>query len=246
MDEPLRALDWWYPENEEGEPEAEAILAEINGWKTAPESENAPGVVKNRDKDRPPAPRQATRRLPQAQGRRFDRLRLLDLHRLLRFGRGEQVPPPRAARTLRARLGFRVAERPAHHLQPRQRATPTASRGANAKNSSGGTKKQANGPATTCPIFRRTRNPVIPPEPGAKGLDAIAGDAPFMLHADGRAWLFVAKGLADGPMPTHYEPMESPVRNALYPRQTNPGHQLVQPARTTNSRRRTTRVFRTC
>ena len=44
-----------------------------------------------------------------------------------------------------------------------------------------------------------------------------------MLHNDGRAWLFVAKGLADGPMPTHYEPMESPVKNALYPRQTNPG-----------------------
>ena len=31
------------------------------------------------------------------------------------------------------------------------------------------------------------------------------------------------KGLEDGPMPTHYEPLESPVQNALYPRQTNPG-----------------------
>ena len=36
IDEPLRALDWWYPENAQGEPEMEAVLAEINGWKTAP------------------------------------------------------------------------------------------------------------------------------------------------------------------------------------------------------------------
>ena len=32
LDEPLRALDWWYPEDELGEPQMEAVLAEINGW----------------------------------------------------------------------------------------------------------------------------------------------------------------------------------------------------------------------
>ena len=36
MDEPLRALNWWYPEDEFGEPKMEAVLAEINGWKTEP------------------------------------------------------------------------------------------------------------------------------------------------------------------------------------------------------------------
>ena len=34
IDESLRALDWWYPEDELGEPKMEAVLAEINGWKT--------------------------------------------------------------------------------------------------------------------------------------------------------------------------------------------------------------------
>ena len=34
LDEPLRALDWWYPEDETGEPKMEAVLAEINGWQT--------------------------------------------------------------------------------------------------------------------------------------------------------------------------------------------------------------------
>ncbi len=35
IDEALRALDWWYPEDKQGEPKIEAVLAEINGWKTA-------------------------------------------------------------------------------------------------------------------------------------------------------------------------------------------------------------------
>src|SRR5438552_10357056 len=34
--------------------------------------------------------------------------------------------------------------------------------------------------------------------------------------------MYVPKGLQDGPLPTHYEPLESPVRNSLYSRDTNP------------------------
>jgi formate dehydrogenase major subunit len=56
-----------------------------------------------------------------------------------------------------------------------------------------------------------------PPEDGGKGMDAIAGDEPFIMMADGRGWLFTPSGLLDAPLPTHYEPIESPVRNALYP-----------------------------
>jgi formate dehydrogenase major subunit len=51
----------------------------------------------------------------------------------------------------------------------------------------------------------------------AQGLDAISGDEPFIMMADGRAWLYAPSGLLDGPMPTHYEPIESPVDNPLYP-----------------------------
>src|SRR5207253_8341519 len=40
LDEALRALDWWYPEDEHGEPQMEAVLAEINGWYTLQEKEN--------------------------------------------------------------------------------------------------------------------------------------------------------------------------------------------------------------
>jgi formate dehydrogenase major subunit len=51
----------------------------------------------------------------------------------------------------------------------------------------------------------------------ARGMDAISGTDPFIMMADGRGWLFSPSGLLDGPLPTHYEPIESPVANALYP-----------------------------
>jgi formate dehydrogenase major subunit len=34
-------------------------------------------------------------------------------------------------------------------------------------------------------------------------------------------------GLKDGPLPTHYEPDESPVRNPLYSQQSNPARQIL-------------------
>jgi formate dehydrogenase major subunit len=52
----------------------------------------------------------------------------------------------------------------------------------------------------------------------ASGMDAIAGDNPFIMMGDGRAWLYTPSGLLDGPLPTHYEPIESPVTNLLYPK----------------------------
>jgi formate dehydrogenase major subunit len=52
----------------------------------------------------------------------------------------------------------------------------------------------------------------------AEGMDAISGDDPFIMMADGRAWLYSPSGLLDGPLPAHYEPYESPVPNHLYPR----------------------------
>ena len=42
------------------------------------------------------------------------------------------------------------------------------------------------------------------------------------MQADGRGWLFAPAGVADGPLPTHYEPQDSTVRNLLHGRQRNP------------------------
>jgi len=54
------------------------------------------------------------------------------------------------------------------------------------------------------------------------GTEALGGAKPFTLHPDGVGWLYVASGLKDGPMPAHYEPLESLVENPLYSQQTNP------------------------
>src|ERR671936_579396 len=42
------------------------------------------------------------------------------------------------------------------------------------------------------------------------------------MQADGRSWIFVPQGLEDGPLPTHYEPHESPFSNPLYSQRANP------------------------
>lgn len=73
------------------------------------------------------------------------------------------------------------------------------------------------------PDFSRAKPPDYQPPPGARGDDALAGDKPFIMHSDGFGWIWVPRGLKDGPLPTHYEPWESPVDNLLYPQQaTNP------------------------
>jgi formate dehydrogenase major subunit len=91
------------------------------------------------------------------------------------------------------------------------------------------------------PDFPATKPPDYQPTPGAKGLDAHPGTAPFIMMLDGRGWLFVPHGLVDGPLPTHYEPWESPVPNLLYSTQPrspvapaflrpdNPYHEIADP-----------------
>ena len=67
----------------------------------------------------------------------------------------------------------------------------------------------------------------LPPETPAdlrhgKGMKALGGARPFTLHPDGVGWIWVASGLKDGPLPAHYEPLESLFSNPLYKQQDNP------------------------
>ncbi len=78
------------------------------------------------------------------------------------------------------------------------------------------------------PDFPVTRPPDYTPSPGATGMDAHSGSDPFIMKPDGKGWLFVPKGLKDGPLPAHYEPAESPVHNALYQQQSNPAAKYFQ------------------
>lgn len=69
-------------------------------------------------------------------------------------------------------------------------------------------------PVNTPPDYRAPKDAVGPM--------ALDGTDAFIMKPDGRAWLFAPEGLLDGPLPTHYEPQESPVRNLLYGQQQSP------------------------
>ena len=72
------------------------------------------------------------------------------------------------------------------------------------------------------PDFAPNKAPLSKAAPNAIGLDALSGSEPFIMKSDGVGWLYVPSGLVDGPLPAHYEPAESPVRNPLYRQQSSP------------------------
>jgi formate dehydrogenase major subunit len=76
------------------------------------------------------------------------------------------------------------------------------------------------------PDFPPDKKPSYEPPKNAEAMEAIRGDAPFIVHPDGLGWLYAPTGLVDGPLPTHYEPQESPFANPLYAQQQNPTRQI--------------------
>ena len=80
------------------------------------------------------------------------------------------------------------------------------------------------------PDFEKGKAPSYRPPESASGVEAISGDDPFVMQGDGKGWLYAPSGLIDGPMPTHYEPAESPVRNPLYAQQANPTRKVYDRA----------------
>ncbi len=263
LDEPLRALDWWYPELEDGDPDATAVLAEINGWHTPPELDAAPGVVHSQNtsgldkylvaRGLPPS---AASSLPEPDasssspppssfilhpssfspphhGRQID-----DYLNLKDDGSTASgcwiytgcYGPDEINKTHR-----REPHGPYGHgwgfawpsdrriLYNRASAKPNGEPWSERKKLVWWDQEKKEWTGLDVPDFVKKKAPDYVPPSGAKGLEAIRGDAPFILHDDGLGWLYVAKGLEDGPLPTHYEALESPVKNQLYPRETNPG-----------------------
>jgi formate dehydrogenase major subunit len=77
------------------------------------------------------------------------------------------------------------------------------------------------------PDFPKDRPPSWQPPPGARAAEALSGTDAFVMQADGKGWLYVPSGLTDGPLPTHYEPQDSPFVNLLYRQQRNPVRHLM-------------------
>ena len=220
LDEPLRALDWWYPEDEQGEPKMEAVLAEINGWRTKPQP-NEPGVVFGND----------------AGGRPHHGAQLDEYQQLKDDGStasgcwiycgclaSDGVNKPKSRQPtnyLGAGWGFAwPSDR--RIIYNRASANPAGDPWSERKKLVWWDATKAEWTGIDVPDFKKDKPPDYLPNGHKDGLAAQRGDAPFILHEDGLAWLHVPKGLQDGPMPAHFEPLESPVSNSLYPRDTNP------------------------
>jgi formate dehydrogenase major subunit len=85
------------------------------------------------------------------------------------------------------------------------------------------------------PDFVPDKAPDYEPPDDATGPAALSGGDPFIMQSDGKAWLYAPAGLLDGPLPAHYEPQDSPLRNLLYGQQRNPVRQ-VKPFRHPDNR----------
>jgi formate dehydrogenase major subunit len=79
------------------------------------------------------------------------------------------------------------------------------------------------------PDFPLTKRPDAQAKPDGVGLDYHNGASPFIMKADGKGWLFAPSGAVDGPLPTHYEPYESPFANPVYKQQGNPVAKVWEP-----------------
>jgi formate dehydrogenase major subunit len=224
LDEPLRALDWWYPEDAVGEPQMESVLAEINGWFTDPAAKIPDAgekgcIMFGVDRDGNP------HHGPQLNG--FAELKADGSTACGAwiysgvFGRdGVNKANSRKSRDyLGHGWGFSwPSDR--RIIYNRASARPDGSPWSERKKLVWWDSEKWTG--IDVPGFVKGKAPDYEPGVDAQGLDAIPGDAPFILHEDGLGWIYVPRGLKDGPFPTHYEPLESPLSNALYSRDTNP------------------------
>ena len=84
------------------------------------------------------------------------------------------------------------------------------------------------GPGRTCPTSSPTGRPPTGRPRAPPASPRSRAPSPFIMQADGKAWLFAPAGLVDGPLPAHYEPQESPFRNLVYGQQHNPVRQIIR------------------
>ena len=208
MDRPALDLTWDYPtEGSQDEPSAEAVLAEINGWDADGQPLSSFGQLKTDGSTacgcwiycgvRADGVNQAARRVP---------------------GHQQSWVAPEWGWAWPANRRM---------LYNRASADPDGKPWSERKAYVWWDEEQGKWTGHDVPDFVADRPPSYRPPAGATGVAAISGTDAFIMQADGKAWLFTPAGLLDGPLPTHYEPQESPLPNALYRQQHNPVREII-------------------
>jgi formate dehydrogenase major subunit len=209
MDRPVLDLTWDYPlEGEHGEPDAEAVLAEISGWRADGEMLSAYTELKDDGSTScgcwiycgsyAEGVNQTARRKP-AREQNWTGAEWAwawPANRRILYNRASADPEGRP-----------WSERKALVWWDEQAGKWTGH---------------------DTPDFEADKPPGYRPPPDAVGPAALAGDDPFIMQADGLGWLYAPAGVADGPMPTHYEPQDSTLRNPMYRQQRNPARQVYE------------------
>jgi formate dehydrogenase major subunit len=205
-DQPLLRLTWDYPvEGAHQEPKADAVLREINGW-TVADNTVVSGYSELKDDGSTACGCWIYSGVMPEEGRNLARARERDKP-------GEH--------TNNRNWGFAW---PANRriLYNRASAAPDGQPWSERKRlvwwdaAANGGKGQWAGDDVA--DFEKDKPPTFRPKDDAVGMEALSGAQPFIIHAEGVARLFAPFGLKDGPLPAHYEPVESPVPNQLYPR----------------------------
>jgi formate dehydrogenase major subunit len=211
-DRPLLDLTWDYPMNEHGEPDAEAVLAEINGVHlTGPQAGKPLSSYTEMRADGSTSGGCWIYTGVYADGIN---------HAADRKPQQEQGP-------VAPEWGW-VWPANRRILYNRASADPDGKPWSERKKYVWWDSEQNRWTGQDVPDFPVDRAPGTRPDPEAGGAAALAGDDPFIMQSDGKGWLFAPKGMVDGPLPTHYEPQESPIANPLYRQQQNPAR-LIYP-----------------
>ena len=223
-DHGLQALTWSYPlRGEKQEPDPEGVLREINGY-TVSDRKQVAGFKDLKDDGSTACGGWAYSGIYPSDGRNLARSRRPDAPGGPNSHAGWAFAWPANRRTLYNRAS----------------ADPEGRPWSERKKAIWWDEATHHWTGNDVPDFQEEKPPGYRPDWSTRphGMDAHSGADPFIMEADGKAMLFVPTGLKDGPLPAHYEPVESPVRNLMYTSRsynpvaklwTRPGNEMHPP-----------------